>query len=80
MSAILNDTNSITEKKINTKKPPLGLMPKDIWEYASKKDRFENVRDAIYRYLNDYRSLNSDWINEYNELLNYLNAEYKDED
>jgi len=62
----------IKRTKNKVKKPPLGLMPKDIWEYESKQDRFTEVRGAIYRYLNDGKSLNLDWINEYNELSKYL--------
>jgi hypothetical protein len=47
------------------KKPPLGIIPKDIWEMQ----RLKELMEAISRYYNDYREIPIKWIEEYNELI-----------
>lgn len=49
---------------MNTK-PPIGIMPKYIWE----SQRLDELRQAIFRFLDDGRSISIEWINEYNELI-----------
>ena len=46
--------------------PPLGLMPRDIWELQ----RLRDVKKAIQRYLEDGRKIPMEWVKEFNELLN----------
>jgi hypothetical protein len=55
------------------KKPPLGLMPKHIFEHNNNIKRFEDVCDAISRYYNESRKIPIEWISEYNELIDKLN-------
>lgn len=47
------------------KRPPLGLMPKDIWI----EQRLEDVMAAIDRRLEIKSPIPSEWIEEYNWLL-----------
>lgn len=47
------------------KRPPLGVMPRYIWE----ERRLEELRDAIYRYISDVIHVPPAWIEEYNELI-----------
>lgn len=47
------------------KKPPLGIIPKDIWEMQ----RLKELMEAISRYYNDIRVIPIKWIEEYNELI-----------
>lgn len=59
------------DKKAPTKriiKPPLGIVPKDIWDFQ----RFGNMRDAITRYLNAALPIKKEWITEYNDLISKL--------
>lgn len=52
--------------KINRiKKPPVGLMPKYIWD----EQRHEEVKDAIRRYLSEDCQIPTEWIEEYNSFL-----------
>jgi hypothetical protein len=46
-------------------KPPLGIIPKNIW----KKQRLGELRDAVERYLEANQRVPIEWIEEYNELL-----------
>jgi hypothetical protein len=48
-----------------TKKPPLGLKPKKIFEYQ----RYNEVCSAIARYYEANLKIPIDWIIEYNELV-----------
>lgn len=45
-------------------KPPLGLMPKYIWELK----RIEQIQLAITRFTEAKRAIPSEWIEEYNTL------------
>lgn len=47
-----------------TTKPPLGVMPRDIWNRKRQKE----LADAMQRYLEAGKSIPREWIDEYNEL------------
>jgi hypothetical protein len=46
-------------------KPPIGIMPRHIWE----AQRLDELRGAIYRYFHANLQISPEWIEEYNELL-----------
>lgn len=52
-------------------KPPLGVIPKKIW----KKQRLEELRGAVERYLEANQRIPIEWIEEYNQLLDDIRKE-----
>lgn len=48
-------------------KPPLGVMPRDIWNRKRQKE----LADAMQRYLEAGKSIPREWIDEYNELSDW---------
>lgn len=49
-------------------KPPLGLMPKRLF----LEQRFEDIKEAIERYVKANMEIPTEWLDEYEEILNYL--------
>ena len=45
-------------------KPPIGLMPKYIWQ----EKRYKDICEAIKRYKNVNKKIPKEWIEEYIEL------------
>lgn len=58
----------IPPPKPKMKKPPLGIMPKSIWITA----RFDEIKSAIQRYMDDNYTIPTEWIEEYNELVKLI--------
>lgn len=55
----------VVEESYSAKtKPPLGVMPKDIWD----RKRQEELAAAMNRYLEAGKKIPKEWIEEYNEL------------
>lgn len=55
------------------KKPPLGVMPAEIWREQMGllvRDRQRDLARAIHEYLSEDLSPKQEWINELNDLLN----------
>ena len=50
--------------QIISKKPPLGVMPRDIWD----RKRQEELAEAMARYLEAGMKIPTEWIEEYNEI------------
>ena len=50
--------------RIASKKPPLGVMPRDIWD----RKRQEELAEAMARYLDAGMKIPTEWIEEYNEI------------
>jgi len=46
-------------------KPPLGIMPKDIW-LANRK---VELKETVIRYVNAGLPLPQEWVDEYNEFV-----------
>ena len=46
-------------------RPPLGVMPKFIWD----RKRISMLKEAIKRYLDENEAIPNEWITEYNELV-----------
>jgi hypothetical protein len=57
----------------NSAKPPLGLRPKILYDDLVKVERFNEVCGAIARYYNARLKIKIEWIEEYNELVDYMN-------
>ena len=55
------------------KKPPIGLMPKDIW----MENRFNNVCGAITRYYTAGLIIPIRWVVEYNTWIKLFNDRRK---
>jgi len=55
------------------KKPPLGLIPKNIWfediQDKHAQERIQEVKEAMLRYMCDNMAIPEDWYDEYNELV-----------
>lgn len=56
-----------TEKQ--SKRPPLGIMPKDIFRKKVDQERLGSLQDVIARYYNADLPIKIEWIEEYNELI-----------
>ena len=54
---------------------PIGLIPKEVYQKRIKINRFNDVREAILRYYNAGLEINTQWIEEYNELLDSINKD-----
>ena len=54
-------------------KPPLGLIPKRFHDKNVKIERYNDVCSAIARYYHARLKINIEWIEEYNDLVDYLN-------
>lgn len=46
-------------------KPPLGIMPRKLWE----EKRLDDLRQAITLFAEHNRPVPVEWVEEYNELL-----------
>ncbi len=46
-------------------KPPLGIMPKDLWQ----EKRMKAIKEAVGRYFDSNIKIPIEWIIEYNELI-----------
>ncbi len=58
------------------KKPPLGIMPKYIWEESCEQKRVADLKDAIKRYLeHGGHAIPLEWISEYNEISKRVTKE-----
>jgi hypothetical protein len=53
-------------------KPPLGLMPKGIYEERERTRRFDDICRVISEYYDAGLKINPEWVTEYNELLEYF--------
>jgi hypothetical protein len=73
MSDLLNK-NFIND---NCTKPPLGLIPKILHDDLVKVERFNEVCGAIARYYDARLKIKIEWIEEYNELVDYMNKSEK---
>lgn len=47
------------------KKPPLGLYSHHLWIY----DRIHEILGAMERYIQAYKQIPINWVEEYNELI-----------
>lgn len=45
-------------------KPPIGIMPRYVWD----KKRRDELSEAMQRYIEASKSIPQEWIDEYNEL------------
>ena len=61
-----DNNTALGSKKI--KKPPIGLVPRQIIE----EERYMEVSAAILRYLNHGLTIPIEWIAEYNELIDKI--------
>lgn len=59
----LKDLPDIEESPV--KKPPLGVMPRELW---NEKRRTE-IEEAVGRYIESGKPIPAEWIEEYNELV-----------
>jgi hypothetical protein len=46
-------------------KPPIGIMPEYIW----KLERIQDLKEAIYRYLDADCIPDKEWYDEYEKLI-----------
>ena len=64
-----NDIRFLNGLKEIEKKPPLGVMPKYIWD----KKRLSELCEAVSRYWEVGEPIPIEWIEEYNELVEKAN-------
>lgn len=49
--------------------PPLGLIPRHMFEQATKHERIADIKRAMIRYLEAGERISPKWLEEYNELI-----------
>lgn len=57
----------------SVRKPPLGVIPRNIYERNCKVTRLNDLSAAINRYLQHSMKVPEEWIQEYNGLAEELN-------
>jgi hypothetical protein len=69
----MNDLDNDTFINDNSTKQRLGLIPKRFYDQRVKVERFNEVCGAIARYYDARLKIKIEWIEEYNELVDYMN-------
>jgi hypothetical protein len=73
----MNDLDNDTFINDNSTKQRLGLIPKRFYDQRVKVERFNEVCGAIARYYDARLKIKIEWIEEYNELVDYMNKAEK---
>lgn len=60
-------------KSTDEVKPPLGLLPR----FIVAENRMTDIMEAMARYSERQKLIPLDWINEYNELAEYMKKSLK---
>lgn len=63
---------------INKKKPPLGLTPRFIHEEKVLKERLQDIKEAIKRYIDKELDFPNEWIVEYYSIIKILSGKSND--
>ena len=58
-------------------KPPIGIVPKSIYEEKNRKQRFKDLLEDIGGYVEYGQKIPVEWIKEFNETVNLLNEQHK---
>jgi len=66
---IIANTNENMSQAMRIEKPPIGLVPKEIWITETFNSRFEEVKLAIKRYFDAGLEIPIQWIEELNEFI-----------
>jgi hypothetical protein len=74
----MNDLDNDTFINDNSTKQRLGLIPKRFYDQRVKVERFNEVCGAIARYYDARLKIKIEWIEEYNELVDFINKSEKD--
>ena len=69
----MNDLDNENFINDNSTKSRLGLIPKRFYDQRVKVERFNEVCGAIARYYDARLKIKIEWIEEYNELVDYMN-------
>ncbi len=56
-------------QNIMIKKPPLGIIPRNI----HREHRIDDIRAAVYRHMDATHPIPKKWIKEYNNLIKKTN-------
>ena len=54
------------------KKPPLGVMPKYLWEISIRQQRFNALMGGISRYHSEGKEVPKEWFKEAKKLEKWL--------
>jgi hypothetical protein len=73
----MNDLDNDNFINDNFTKARLGLIPKRFYDQRVKVERFNEVCGAIARYYDARLKIKIEWIEEYNELVEYMNKSEK---
>jgi hypothetical protein len=58
----------INGEAVGSLRSPLALVPKFIRD----EERLSEISEAIFRYIENKKEINIEWINEYNDICTYL--------
>jgi hypothetical protein len=50
-------------------KPPIGILPRKIWEDEKEETRHQELKQAIIRYIEADKPIKQEWIDEYHDWL-----------
>ena len=54
--------------KLRKRKPPLGLIPRHLWQNKKNAERLNDVSEAIGRYVKAGLRIPIEWLEEYQDL------------
>lgn len=81
-NGLCNEDNSLfmrikeSKEHLKSAKPPLGIMPKNLFYEQIKVNRFHEIKEAIRRRLNEDSDhfAPQEWLDEYAELRDYIES------
>jgi len=57
------------EMKLKPVKPPIGIMPRELWLSSRDEIRLKDIKETIVRYVNADKPIPDEWIEEYKYLI-----------
>lgn len=52
-----------------SKKTPLGLTPQRLWKELIRRQRLDEIKEALKRYVDADAAIPFEWVIEYNKII-----------
>ena len=67
-------TKDLENSPTSSQKPPIGIIPKYLYDEQVRNNRFNELKETIKRYCDAGLPLNPEWVTEYDELVKSKNV------